>query len=783
MPEAVALVAGLVRTCAILTALGAQALAAPAPATLTGWVRDSAGRPERGARVELAGPGLSAPLRATTDARGAFTLAGLRAGKVLVTVRQPGYFAFQRHLELTAGETAALEVQLHLYAATVEVTDQARLTSLAELDAPVNHLLGIADTASEGIVTPGRLQERAYLRVGEVLETVPGLLISQHSGEGKANQYYLRGFDLDHGTDLSTTVAGLPVNLPTHAHGQGYSDLNFMIPELVSRIQYEKGPYFAQEGDFAAAGSVHIHYVHALEETLASVELGQEGYQRTLVAGSLKVGGGDLLGAVEGFHHDGPWVQPDDYRKLNAVVRYSWAGPTDVLEVTAMTYSGRWHSTDQVPERAVASGALSRWGAVDPTDGGSSRRDSAIASWSHRGPNAQTQVTGYVSSYAMELFSNFTYFLADPVRGDQVEQADRHVTTGFKATTRWTGVLLGRPSDTQAGLELRNDNIPGLALYHTQAQQRLGLVSEDAVTQTSEACHLQNKLQWTPVLRSMVGLRADLFQVNVRTDPSVNAGRIQAGLASPKASLTFGPWLDTEGYFSFGQGFHSNDARGTTLTRTPAGLDPQGRVPLLVRATGFEAGVRSAILPAWQSTLAIFRLDLASELVFDADDGTTQPGGPTRRTGVEWNNELQASAGLSLTADLAYARARFTDAEPAGNDLPEAIKGMGVLGMHWQAAPGLDFSVLHRYFGPRALTQDGRVRSQASDLTQGQVRWRPSRHLTCSGEVFNAFNRKAADIEYFYVSRLPGEPAAGVAGLVTHPVEPRQVRLSLQYRY
>ena len=767
----------------ILAALAGTALTAQAPAVLTGMVSDGTGRPEPGALVELTGAGLKAPWRATTDARGAFTMAGLPAGAFLVSVRQPGSFAFQRHLTLPAGRTRVLQIKLHPYAATVAVTDRAHLTELAELDAPVNHLLGIADTASEGIVTPGKLDERAYLRVGEVLETVPGLLISQHSGEGKANQYYLRGFDLDHGTDLSTTVAGLPVNLPTHAHGQGYSDLNFMIPELVSRLQYQKGPFFAQEGDFSAAGSVQIEYVHALNETLASVDLGQEGYRRTLAAGSLKVGGGDLLGAVEALHNDGPWVHPDEYRKVNAVVRYSWAGPADVLELTGMTYSGRWHSTDQVPERALASGALSRWGAVDPTDGGTSRRDSAIASWTHRGPDAQTQVTGYASSYALDLFSNFTFFLADPLRGDQVEQMDRRVTTGLKATTRWSGVLFDRPSDTQAGFEVRHDNIPGLGLYHTQAQQRLSVTAQDAVTESSEAFHVQNKLQWTPVLRSMVGLREDLFQVSVRTEPSVNGGRTRAALASPKASLTLGPWLDTEGYLSFGQGFHSNDARGTTLTPVPGGLDPMVRAPLLVRATGFEAGVRTAILPAWQSTLALFRLDLASELVFDADDGTTQPGGPTRRTGVEWNNEIHATPRLTLTADLAYTRARFTDAEPAGNDLPEAIKGMGILGVHWQASNSLDLSVLHRYFGPRALTQDDRVHSQASDLTQGQARWRPSKRLTCSAEVFNLFNRKAADIDYYYVSRLQGEPAPGVAGIVTHPVEPRQLRVSLQYRF
>jgi len=769
-------------TC-LLAALACAPAAALDPGLLAGQVRDMGGHPAGGARIEVSGPGLPSPRRVTSDPRGEFRVEGLPRGTFLVTVRHPGYLAFQRRLSTEGRQAGALRITLHPYAATVEVTAKADLTHRMDLDAPVNHLLGIADTASEGIVTPEKLAERAYLRVGEVLETVPGLLVSQHSGEGKANQYYLRGFDLDHGTDMSTSVAGLPVNLPTNAHGQGYSDLSFMIPELVGGIQYEKGPYFAQDGDFSAAGSVHVNYVHALEAPLARVELGQEGYRRLLAAGSLKVGGGDLLGALELFHNDGPWTNPDDYRKVNALVRYSRAGPRDVVEVTAMAYSGRWNSTDQVPERALASGALSRWAAVDPTDGGTSHRDSLVASWIHREEASQVELLGYVSSFAMNLFSNFTFFLADPVHGDQVEQADRRLTTGLKATGRWSGTLGGQPTDTEAGFQFRNDDIPSVGLYATEARQRLGTRQQDQVTQTGEAFYLQNKLQWSPGVRTMVGLREDLTQLGVHAGLPANGGRVRAGLTSPKASLTFGPFAETEFYLSYGQGFHSNDARGTTLTREPLTGEPQAKVTTLVRATGCEAGVRTAILPAWQSTLAVFRLDLASELVFDADDGTTGPSGPTRRTGVEWNNEFHATDRLTLTADGALTRARYTDCEPLGDHVPEAVNGVAILGLAWKASDTLDLSVLHRYFGPRDLTQDGSVRSHASDLTQGQARWRPTRRLTCTAEVFNVFNRRASDIDYFYVSRLQGEPAAGVAGIVTHPVEPRQVRIGIQARF
>jgi hypothetical protein len=758
-------------------------LAAHEPGTLTGQVKDSGGRPVARAIIEVSGPGLQAPRKATSDSAGGFTVSDLPKGTFQVTVRHPGFLTALRRFSTESAHAVGLQITLHPYSATVEVTAKADITHRSDLDAPVNHLLGIADTASEGIVTPQKLDERGYMRVGEVLETVPGLLISQHSGEGKANQYYLRGFDLDHGTDMSTSVAGMPVNLPTNAHGQGYSDLSFLIPELVSNIQYEKGPYYAQDGDFSAAGSVHVNYVHSLDQTLAKVELGQEGYRRFLAAGSMKVGDGDLLGAFELFHNNGPWVNPDDYRKYNALLRYSGAGPKDVLELTFMAYSGRWNSTDQVPERAIVSGAMSRWGAVDPTDGGDSHRESLVASWVHKEETTQTELVGFASSYAMNLFSNFTYYLVDPVHGDQVEQADRRVTTGLKATERWSGTLFGQPTDTEAGFQFRNDNIPSVGLYHTQARAVLGTYQRDQVTETSEAFYLQNKLQWTPVVRTMVGVREDLYQIGVIANLPANSGQTNASMTSPKASIIFGPYHDTEFYLSYGQGFHSNDARGTTLTVDPMTGNPQAKVTTLVRATGYEAGLRTSIIPAWQSTLAVFRLDLGSELVFDADDGTTGPSGPTRRVGVEWNNEIHATDRLTLTADGAMTHARYTDFEPLGDFVPEAINGVAILGINWKATERLDLSVLHRYFGPRNLTQDGTVHSHSSDLTQFQVRWRPTRRLTFTADIFNVFNRKTSDIDYYYISRLQGEPAEGVAGIVTHPVEPMQVRMGLQLRF
>ncbi|MDE3032050.1 MAG: TonB-dependent receptor [Acidobacteriota bacterium] len=756
-------------------------LAAHEPGSILGHARDAAGRPVAGAAVSLTGNGLA--LKILTDADGAFRFTGLKPGGYTLLVQRAGFQGVRRFVDLRAEHGAELELTLQPFvaSATVEVVDKAGLAHLSDLDAPINHLLGIADTASQGVVTPEKLGERAYLRAGEILETVPGLLISQHSGEGKANQYYLRGFDLDHGTDISATVAGLPVNMPTHAHGQGYSDLNFLIPELVRDIQYEKGTTFAQEGDFSAAGAVHIDYVHALDRPLAQVEVGADGYRRFLAAGSLKVGQGDLLAALELFHNDGPWVDPDDYRKFNGVLRYSRVGPSDSLEVTAMSYSGRWNSSDQIPQRAIDQGLIGRFGEIDPTDGGASHRNSLTAAWQHAEQDAQTRVEAYVSTYALNLISNFTYFLNDPVHGDQFEQVDHRVVSGLRASQRWSDELFGHPMDNELGLQVRNDNILGLDLYHTQARQILSTILEDRVTQTSEAFYWENKIQWAPAFRTVVGLREDLYQFDVRSNTPQNTGLSHADLASPKLSLIFGPWRDTEFYLSGGYGFHSNDARGTTLSVDPQTGAPQDRVTPLVRAKGYEIGVRTSIVPAWQSTLSLWRLDIASELTFGGDDGTTSPSRPSRRQGIEWNNEVHFTDRLSLNADLAYSTAFYTAYDSVGDHIPQSIAGVGVAGLAWRPADGLQLSLLDRYFGPRYLIEDGSVRSRSANQVQVQARWSASRNLTLTFDVFNLFNTQATDIDYYYASRLPGEPAGGVDDVHLHPIEPREWRLGAKW--
>jgi outer membrane receptor protein involved in Fe transport len=611
-----------------------------------------------------------------------------------------------------------------------------------------------------------------------MLERVPGVVTSQHSGEGKANQYYVRGFNIDHGTDLAVSVAGVPVNLPTHAHGQGWADVNFLVPELVSGIQYKKGPYHPEEGDFSSAGAMNVSYVSFLDAPLVRLEAGEEGYRRALLAASPKVGGGYLLGALELFHNDGPWEKPDDYRKVNAVLRYTRGGVRDTFSLTGMAYDGRWSATDQIPERAVESGLLARFGAIDTSDGGMSHRYTAAAEWQRSGGDSLSRASAYAIDCSLNLFSNFTYFLDDPVNGDQFEQEDRRFVTGLKASHQWAARLGTREMENVLGIQVRNDDIDNVGLYLTRARQRRATVRQDAVTQTSLSAYGQASVRWTGKLRTAIGLRGDVYRFDVAGDEPANSGRERASRVSPKLTVTLGPWARTELYVNAGYGFHSNDGRGTTLSVDPRTGDPASRVDALVEARGGELGVRTFALDNLHATLALWSLDIASELLFVGDAGTTEAGRPSRRRGFELGADWTPRPWLAVDLNAAYSRGRFRDADPAGDRIPGAIEGVLALGAAIDSGPWAG-SLRLRYFGPRPLVEDDSVRSKSSTTVNAALAYRLTPRWRLSAGVFNLLGAKASDIDYFYTSRLPGEPAAGVDDIHFHPIEPRSVRVGL----
>ncbi|GAC1420019.1 MAG: TonB-dependent receptor [Burkholderiaceae bacterium] len=643
-----------------------------------------------------------------------------------------------------------------------------------------NSQLGIAESANAGVVTQQQLEARTVYRPGETLEAMPGLIVSQHSGEGKANQFYLRGFNLDHGTDLRTTVDGMLVNQRSHAHGQGWTDLNFMIPELVNRLEYRKGPYYASEGDFASAGTASVVYANKLDQGIASIGIGQNGFRRTLLANSTPVGDANLLYALELFHNDGPFTNRDDYRKINGVLRYGQGNEANGFNVTAMAYRGRWNATDQIAKRAVDSGEIGRFDAIDPTDGGMAHRYSLSSAWHRTTAAGSTNVNAYVIHNKLDLFSNFTYFMDDPVNGDQFNQGDRRTTTGLNASHTMSTPLFGRESETTVGLQLQNDNIFN-GLFSTVARQRLSTTREDHIAEGSAGVYLENSTKWADKFRTVAGIREDFYRFKVNSDNSANSGKVNESIASPKLSMIFGPWAKTEYYLNVGGGFHSNDARGTTITVDPK--DPTvaaDRVPGLVRSKGVDVGVRTEIVPGLQSSLSVYRLDFDSELIFAGDAGSTQASRPSRRVGIEFNNYYKPTRWLTIDADLAFARARFKDIDPAGDRIPGAVEGVASVALAVDNI-GPYFGALQlRYFGPRPLIEDNSVRSNSSTTLNGRIGYKINPKTRIELEGYNLTNRQVSAIDYYYPSRLASEPAgSSTADIHFHPIESRSFRVTL----
>jgi hypothetical protein len=646
--------------------------------------------------------------------------------------------------------------------------------------------LGTSDAASQGVIRAELLKSRPALRPGEVLEFVPGVIVTQHSGDGKANQYFLRGFNLDHGTDFATTVNGLPVNMPTHGHGQGYSDLNFLIPELVDRIEYRKGPYFAKNGDFASAGSADVVYRNTLDAPFVAVTLGERGYRRSVGAGSFEIAPGlQLLGAVELQRNDGPWTVPEGLHKSNAVLTLSGGATAEGWSASFMRYDAHWTSTDQIPQRLIDAGTYNgrpfgRFDSLDPSDGGETRRTSLSGEW-HRQTDAgaTTKVSAYAIDYRLKLYSNFTYALERPADGDQFSQQDQRSVYGLAANHAFDHRLSNLPVRTEFGAQLRHDRIR-VGLFDTVARNITGLTRDDEVRETMLSVYGQSSIEVTPWLRTVLGLRADNARFDVDSlSLAANSGRARDTMVSPKFSLVLGPWAKTEFFFNAGRGFHSNDARGTTATVDPRSGDPVDKVPGLVASRGMELGVRTEWVPGLQSSIALWKLDFDSELVYVGDAGATEPNRPSRRRGIEWNNRWIPAPWLLVDADLAWTHARFADADPAGDRIPNSVDKVGSVALTLRELGPWSASLQWRYLGSGPLIEDNSVRSNPSSTFNLRVSRKLWRNSELTLDVFNLFDRKVNDIEYVYESRLPTE-AAAVADKHVHPAEPRTVRVTLK---
>ena len=841
------------------------------PTQLSGTVVDSSGAVIAGATVQVQNANGTVQRTAQSQTNGSFIISGLEAGNYRLVVSNPGFETKEIIVNLgTTGAPAPLRIPLVVGSVSTTINVQGR----------EDDLIGIAESGTQGTVGATEIQDRPILRSGEVLETVPGLIITQHAGGGKANQYYLRGFNLDHGTDIAIFLDDMPLNLPSHAHGEGYSDMNTVIPEFVKRVDFEKGPYYANVGDFGSAASTRMEFFKTLPENFFKVEGGAHTYGRAVFGASQKLGSGNLLYGGEEYYYDGPWTHPDAYNKINGLLTYSRGDDADGAIITARAYHGKWNSSDQIPVTAQVNPTSSTpygvgyFGTINPTDGGHSQRYSLQGEGHRQGTNSESRIAAYVFYYDMVLFSDFTYYLVDHNRGDQFEQQDRRWVGGLDAHHTIFSKLYGRKMSNTFGLQLRNDWINN-GLYRTENRKRTiktdysatGISFNNTICNTytstvsisvdggapatfPSACpalpptterdnftdmigsaYVENKLRWANKFRSVVALRGDddKFVVTSLAYPSdiltlpdgatttvnaANSGSASKFLPSPKASLIFGSWANTEFYLQGGFGFHSNDGRGATQQVEPVSPDNpyhgtlNTKITPLVQTKGGEIGVRTVAVPHLQSTLALWYLRSNSELLQDGDTGGTSASEQSsNRYGLEWANYYTPTEHLAIDFDISDSRAQFTQIDPddatqyvtnssitingisvgsfyaqqsgpGGKLVPEAVRVVISSGITLHDYQGFSSSLRLRYFGPRDLTSDGPYQSSQTVLLNGEVGYQFFKKWHIAAEFLNMLDRKDADIDYAYVYQIAPTAAPGF-GRVNHPTEPFLLRFAL----
>ncbi len=627
--------------------------------------------------------------------------------------------------------------------------------------------IGQAIAASEGGVAGADIEVRPLLRPGELLEATPGLIATQHSGGGKANQFFLRGFNLDHGTDYALYIDDFPVNFRTHGHGQGYLDVQGLIPETVARIDYRKGPYRADTGDFSFVGASMIT-THDRLEPFALAEVGEYGYRRFVAGGSVKLGGGDLLAVGQLKYNDGPWELPEDFDAISGLIKYSVPLGMGQLQASLSIYDSSWAPTEQIPERAIGTPLCEDiFCSLDPTLSGRTEREVLTVHYQ----SDAWRVTAYAQHYDWSLLNNFTFFLDDPVNGDQRRQYEERWTYGGRVER--TFELLDNFS-FRAGTEVRVDDINPVGLDNTVNGAFLSTVGAFDVLESSIGVY--GEAIWKPIPRLMVigGLRGDWYRF--RTEALAGATS-WSGIAkdhglAPKIGVNYEVAEGIALYANWGEGFHSNDARGVTNPVSPSPGVIEGNFKEL--GARFERGGLILTGVYWWSSIE-------SELIYVGDSGAVEPSDPGKRHGYELTGFFKPAGWLAIDAVWTGSSSHYVGL-PEGQDfVPGALESSGELGV---SAIFREFNAAARarYLGPHPLIEDNSLRGESTLLVNLRAAWTPQNFagIEIYGELLNVFDSKRHDIDYFYATRFPGEPAEGIEGQVSRVVEPRQFRVGIK---
>jgi len=598
-------------------------------------------------------------------------------------------------------------------------------------------LVGTAEAASEGSVSGADLLVQPLFKTAELLESMPGMVAVQHSGSGKANQYFLRGFNLDHGTDYSVFVDGMPMNLRTHGHGQGYLDVNGLIPETVDRIDYRKGPYRADLGDFSMAGASFIHTINRLEDNFVSLEGGQYGWRRTAGGISKDLADGTLTFVGEYKQNDGPWQKDEDLEHLSLWGKYLRDTGYGQFMLTVSGYNASWDPTEQVPERAFGSSACpDQFCSLDPTATGETAR--WIVTSELTGDDWSGTV--YAQHYDWTMSSNPTYDY-------QINQFDKRWTLGgtFEKT-----LIEEMHYQVVAGGNFRHDDGSRIGVEHTDQRVYVEDISANAIKETSYGAFVEGTWYATDTLRVIGGVRGDFYDFDVTALNALSeTGSATDNLFSPKVALAWQALDDVELYANWGRGFHSNDGRGVVNPVNPvSGLSP---------GEGKELGGRW-IVGDFKFTASYWWLDQDSELIFVGDSNSVEPKGASEREGYELTAFWQPLYWLGIDAVYTDSKARYVN-NPDGDYVEQAVEESGQIGIS-ASRDNWDLALRLRYLGPYALVADNSQR--ADSLTT--VSLRGARHwnnLTAYAEVINLLDTDKKEIVYYYPAYVPGLDPVG----------------------
>lgn len=610
-------------------------------------------------------------------------------------------------------------------------------------------------------------------RPADLLRLAPGLITLEHSGgAGKADQFLLRGFDADHGTDLALHIDGMPINMRSHAHGQGYGDINFIIPETIEEITVKKGPYHVEYGDFATAGAANYVTRESVPDTVLQAGGGSFNTQRYLFMTSPTHDRFRTLFAGEFYYTDGPYDFVNRNTRYNGLAKLTFdPSASSRLSVTFTQYYARWNGSGQIPLREVEGGSLDRFGSLDPSEGGKSVRSTGRLDYHYDFPGGGTAFANlWAQYYYLSLYTNFTFFLNDPVNGDGIEQTDRRWLTGSDVGYRQIFRLLNYEGTMTAGLQTRFDQIQ-VRLGTQQKRSSLAITQESDIFEASYSPYLKLDLQFLPWMRFVGGGRVDIFTYNVKDRCGADCserpnGTASNAIASGKANLVFGPWYQTEFFLNFGTGFHSNDARDAVENPSTNSL---------TRAIGYELGIRSQPW-TWTEFLATaWLLDLDSELVFVGDEGTTEPRGKTRRLGTEFSARFTPREWLSIRGDITYTHAEF---RKTGDAVPLAPEFTAFSSVTAHLPIGLSGTLQMLTVGSRAGTEDNHVKLEPFTIFDLVLRYKiplapPTGRLEAFFSIRNLTDTDWRQAQFYYESRLPGEPAGGVADIHFVPGTPR----------